>query len=232
MAKPVNSLPSVVFIEDEILLLGLLSEYFIKSGSFTVAGAFSLGADALRKICTNAPDLVVLDLQLPDANGLTIVQQIKERVARPPQIVVLSSSTNPLVVKQLLRLGVRGILQKGISAGEVLAACQRVMRGGICLELADGDMVELAAAPFSSGEPMITGRETEILDLVVRGKRSKEIADTLGLSVRTVDKHRENLMRKVGAHDVGGLVRYAAQHGLIPSGIAVENGEDKKRATG
>lgn len=232
MAKSVNSPPSVVFIEDEVLLLGLLSEYFIKSGAFTVVGAFSVGSEAVQKICASSPDLVVLDLQLPDVNGLTIVQQIKERVAKPPQLIVLSSSTNPLVVKQLLRLGVRGILQKGISAGEVLAACQRVMRGGICLELAEGDMMELTAAPFSAGEPLITGRETEVLDLVVRGKRSKEIADTLGLSVRTVDKHRENLMRKVGVHDVGGLVRYAAQQGLIPSGIAAEIGEGRKTAQG
>ncbi len=212
-----NSIPSIVFVEDEILLLGLLSEYFIHSGVFQVTGTFTRGSEALRHICVKPPTLVVLDLQLPDLNGLTIVQQMKERLEHPPLVLVLSSSTNPLVIKQLLRLGVRGILQKGISASEVLSACQRVIRGGICVELADGDMLELAAAPFSSGEPSLTSRETEVLDLVARGKRSKEVADALGLSVRTVDKHRENLMRKLGVHDVSGLMRYAVKQGVIYS---------------
>lgn len=215
---PVAKLPKIAFIEDEALLLGLLAEYFGKSGSFAVAGAYRDGSEAVLRICENPPDVVLLDLQLQDMNGLSIVQRLQERLTNPPRIVVLSSSTNPLVVKQLLRLGVRAILQKGISAAEVLSACQRVMRGGICLELAEGDMVDLAGAPFAEQGPTLTARETEVLDLVARGRRSKEIADTLGLSARTVDKHRENLMRKLGVNDVAGLVRYAASQGLIASG--------------
>jgi DNA-binding NarL/FixJ family response regulator len=138
-----------------------------------------------------------------------------ERHRNPPKFLVLTSNANPLIVKQLLRMGVKGILQKGVSAGEVLSACQRVMRGGICLELSEGNMFDLAAAPLSDTTPALTPRETEVLDLVASGKRSKEVADVLGLSARTVDKHRENLMRKLGVNDVSGLVRYAARNGLI-----------------
>lgn len=214
-SSSISPVPSIVFVEDEILLLGLLSEYFAKSGQFVVKGAYNSGAQAVQAICVAPPDLVVLDLQLPDMNGMTIVQQIFERLPKAPKIVVLSGSTNPLVVKQLLKFGVRGILQKGVSAAEVLSSCQRVLRGGICLELKEGDMLELSAAPFAESGPCLTSRETEILDLVARGRRSKEVAEVLGLSVRTVDKHRENLMRKLGVHDVSGLVRYAAMEGLI-----------------
>lgn len=220
MASLPAGTPSVIFIEDEALLLGLLSEYFSRSGSFVVSGSFTNGTDGLRQICLTPPDLVVLDLQLGDTNGLAIMQQIRERVAMAPRVVVLSSSINPLVVKQLFRLGVKGILQKGISAGEVLSACRRVMQGGVCFDLAEGDMAELSAAPFAKEDPTLTARETEILDLVVRGRRSKDIAEVLGLSARTVDKHRENLMRKLGVHDASGLVRYAAQQGLIPAGFS------------
>jgi DNA-binding NarL/FixJ family response regulator len=126
-----------------------------------------------------------------------------------------------MMVKQLLRLGVQGILQKGISAREVLSACQRVMRGCLCLDLAEGDMAELSSAPLAENRPGLTSRETEILDLVARGKRSKEIAAVLGISVRTVDKHRENVMRKLGVHDVAGLVRYAAAQGLFRAGAGI-----------
>lgn len=183
-----------------------------------MVGAYSNGQEALDAICKQPPDLVVMDLQLPDTNGLLIAQKIHEAFAKPPLLIVLSSNMNPLVVKQLLRLGVRGILQKGMSAAELLAACQQVMRGGVCLNLSEVYMQDLiGGAQATDHVAELTSRETQILDLVARGRRSKEIADALGLSVRTVDKHRENLMRKLGVNDVGGLVRYAARCGMIPN---------------
>lgn len=227
MSKNAKPLPRIVFVEDEILLLGLLGEYFSKSGHFVVAGAFSNGTEAIERICAAPPDLVVLDLQLPDINGLSVVQALRDRLAIMPKIVVLSSSINPLVVKQLMRAGAKGILQKGISAAEVLSACQRIYWGGVCLQLSEGDMLDLASAPTTGSDSELTVRETEVLELVVRGRRSKEVADALNLSVRTVDKHRENIMRKLGVHDVSGLVRYGARCGLIPAGAAVDGREDK-----
>jgi DNA-binding NarL/FixJ family response regulator len=224
MPYSIPECPKVAFVEDEVLLLGLLSEYFLKSGRFDVVGAYSDGLSAVEGVAARPVDLLVVDLQLPDLNGLSLVQRLGERLQRPPRIIVLSGGTNPLMVRQLLRLGVRGILQKGISAAEVLSACQRVMRGGICLELPEGDMVDLANAPVSDSSPSLTVRETEVLDLVARGRRSKEIAEALGLSVRTVEKHRENLMKKLGLHDVAGLVRYAARQGIIAEGCPTSNG--------
>ncbi len=210
------SSPRVVFVEDEVLLLGLLTEFFKHSDHFLVHGAYTNGNEALAAICLDPPDIVVIDLQLPDTNGLLIAQKIYEALANPPAIIVLSSNMSPMVVKQLLRLGVRGILRKGVSAAELLAACQQVLRGGVCLNLSSEHMHDLVCASALDDTINLTSRETQILDLVARGRRSKEIADALGLSVRTVDKHRENLMRKLGVQDVGGLVRYAARCGMIP----------------
>jgi DNA-binding NarL/FixJ family response regulator len=206
----------VVFVEDEALLRGLLVEFFHRSGLFEVAGAYGDGTEAIAQIGRLRPDIVVLDLQLPGMHGRSVVEAVN-RLTKPPKILVLSSSTNPLLVRELLKMGVNGILQKGISAGHVLAAAERVLSGGICLELPEGDLRDLALAPFSAGNASLTSREVEILDLVARGQRSKEIASLLGLSVRTIDKHRENLMRKLGVNDMGGLIRYAAQNGMIPS---------------
>lgn len=205
----------VAIIEDETLLLGLLTEFFSRSGRFQVVGAFSNGSAAVAKICLTPPDLIVMDLQLPDMNGLTVIQAIRERVSVMPKILVLSNNTNPLLIKQLIKAGVRGILQKGVAATELLSACERVLRGGLCLHLPDGDLADLAMAPISDSAPALTTREIEILDLVVRGRRSKEIAAVLNLSARTVDKHRENLMKKLGINDTAGLVRYAAKTGML-----------------
>jgi DNA-binding NarL/FixJ family response regulator len=205
----------VVFVEDEALLRGLLVEFFHRSGLFEVVGAYGDGTEAIAQIGRLRPDIVVLDLQLPGMHGRSVVEAVN-RFSKPPKVLVLSSSTNPLLVRELLKMGVNGILQKGISAGNVLSAAERVLSGGICLELPEGDLRDLALAPFSAENASLTSREVEILDLVARGQRSKEIASLLGLSVRTIDKHRENLMRKLGVNDMGGLIRYAAQNGMIP----------------
>jgi len=210
----------VAIIEDEALLLGLLTEFFTRSGRFQVVGAFMSGSEAVAKICLAPPDLIVMDLQLPDMNGLTVIQAIRQRVSVAPKILVLSNNTNPLLIKQLLLAGVRGILQKGVAATELFSACERILRGGLCLNLPDGDLADLAMAPISDSAPELTTREVEILDLVVRGRRSKEIADVLKVSARTVDKHRENLMKKLGINDTAGLVRYAAKTGMLNSGGA------------
>jgi DNA-binding NarL/FixJ family response regulator len=220
-----NSLPKVAIVEDELLLLGLLTEFFTKSGRFQIVGAYASGVEAVEKVCAMPPDLVVMDLQMPDMNGLTLIQTIRARLTVAPKFFVLSNNTNPLLIKQLMRSGVRGILQKGVAATEVLAACERVLRGAVCLNLPEGDMIELAGASFSESDPSLTTREIEILDLVVRGRRSKAIADTLGLSVRTIEKHRENLMKKLGVHDVGGLVRYAAKTGMLINGGGLSGGQ-------
>lgn len=216
--SPSSAFPKIALIEDEVLLLGLLTEFFVKTGRYKVCGSYASGELAVKGIVETPPELVVMDLQLPDMNGLTVIQSIRDRMTNPPKFLVLSNNTNPLLIKQLMKVGVRGILQKGMAAAEVLAACERVLRGGLCLNLPDGDLADLAMAPISVASPELTGREVEILDLVVRGKRSKEIAEVLGLSARTVEKHRENLMKKLGEHDTAGLVRYAAKSGLLVRG--------------
>ena len=220
MPLTLSSLPRVVFVEDEALLRELLVEFFHRSGLFEVVGAFGDGTEAIAQIGRLSPNILILDLQLHGMHGRSVVEAVN-RYSSPPKVLVLSSCTNPLLIRELLKMGVRGILQKGISAANVLSAAERVLRGGLCLELPAGDLHDLALAPFTAENTRLTSREVEVLELVARGKRSKEIASLLGLSVRTVDKHRENLMRKLGVNDMGGLMRYAAQNGLIP--LAVVN---------
>jgi len=207
--------PKIVFVEDEALLRGLLAEFFELKGGFKVVGSCGSGAEAIDLVKSQRPDLVLLDLQLPDMHGRTVVDALTRSPASP-KIVVLSGNFNPMFVRELLKAGVCGILQKGIAASEVMAACQRVLKGGICLDLPAGDLRHLALDTFSENDAHLTSRETEILDLVARGLKSKDIASSLAVSVRTVEKHRENLMHKLGIHDVGGLVRYAAQQGIVP----------------
>lgn len=199
----------IVFVEDEVLLRGLLVDYFSRSGCFRVMGDFSDGRSALAGLETLRPDLLVLDLQLPDIHGSQLVEAVATFEQRP-KMLVLTGATSPMMVRQLLRMGVSGVLRKGLAAEAVLQACLRVMRGAICLELPkeiEKDFQLEADGGSNSALSKLTRREMEIFELISQGLRAKEIAHSLSLSVRTVEKHRENLMRKTGARDNYGLIR-------------------------
>lgn len=221
-----DRLPTLMLVEDESLLRGLLTEFFTKCGLFRVVGSFEAAETALPAIRNQSPDLLLVDLNLGGMSGAALIELVLAERLSIPRVVVLSGSVSSLAVRRLLKSGVRGILPKGISAAELLGACVRVMRGAICIELSDESLLDLAVRSESRDTSYeLTSRETEVLNLVVAGRRSKEIASLLGLSVRTVDKHRENLMRKLGVHDLAGLMRYAANIGLLHAkGITFSEG--------
>ena len=179
------------------------------------------GRQALELVTQRRPDIAVLDISMPGLNGLDVVARIVHDSPRTRSII-LSMHSTPSYVAQALRAGAVGYLLKDSAAEELALALRAVTRGetylspAISRQVVEGFLGRAPAAPDAGGEAdVLTPRQREILQLVAEGGSSKEIAVTLGLSAKTVEAHRSQIMDRLGIHDVAGLVRYAIRVGLV-----------------
>jgi len=182
-------------------------------------GEASNGLEAVDRAAELQPDVVLMDLAMPELDGIAATRRI---VDTSPHIavLVLTMVEDDSSVFDALRAGARGYLLKGADRAELLRAVRAVARGeaifgpGVARRL-----IAFFAAPRPAHVarvfPELTDREREILKLVAESHSTKEIAEKLGISVKTVDNHRTNLMRKLNMHDVASLTRYALDIGLI-----------------
>ena len=173
------------------------------------------GAAAVRHAQRHKPDLAVLEIVLPDMDGLDAAREIS-RVSPRTRVILLTALRSEHRVLQALRDGAKGFVLKVQPAAELLRALDEVRRGGTYVAPGLSAMVAGAArtARALAGEPL-TRRERQVLELVADGKKTKEIAPLLHISVKTVGFHRTRIMRKVNIHDTAGLVRYAVRSGLV-----------------
>jgi len=187
-----------------------------------VVGDAANGRDAVRQVKQLCPDVVILDIAMPDMNGIEAARQIHE--AQPSvEIIVLSMHSTTEHVFRALEAGARGYLLKE-SAGVELLEAVRVVHGGhryLSRKISDGVIEHYlehrdGAAKPKSPLARLSPREREVLQLVVEGKSSAEIAGILSLSPKTVETYRSRLMRKLEISDVPSLVKFAIQHGLTP----------------
>jgi RNA polymerase sigma factor (sigma-70 family) len=183
-----------------------------------VVGETGDGQEALRLAETLRPDIVLLDIGMPGLNGL----EVAARLAKfDPTIraVILSMHTSEEYVLQALRAGAAAYLLKGSAVAELEVAIRAVARGETYLSPAVSKRVvdEYVARIGNATDPLaaLTPRQREILQLVAEGQTNKEIAQRLGLSHRTVEVHRNQLMKRLAVHDVAGLVRFAVRVGLV-----------------
>jgi DNA-binding NarL/FixJ family response regulator len=173
------------------------------------------GAEAVRLAGTCRPDVAVLDLMMPSLNGLDAGRQML-RAGTVRAVVLLTMHTEKQQVVAALHAGIRAYLIKTQAAEELVRAIRQVMRGQTFLSAAVSDVVVdgyISGAQLPS-EPL-GPRERQVLQLVAEGKRSKEIAELLGLSVKTAESYRARLMEKLDIHTTAGVVRYAVRQGLI-----------------
>jgi DNA-binding NarL/FixJ family response regulator len=183
---------------------------------YRVADQCSDGATALRLIESGRPDIAVLDLNLPDLFTLEIVRKLRLAQAQT-RIIVLSGRKDRKTVVEVLRSGVSAFLLKSGAAHQFMDAFEQTLDGGVYLAPSlDLDKIfsprQTAAAQdtFAALSP----REYQVFSLLVEGTRAKEIGVRLGLSPKTIDTYRVNLMRKLDIHDVAGLVKFAIQRDL------------------
>lgn len=174
--------------------------------------------ETIRKTLGHKPDVLVLDLNMPDGSTLDVLDKI--RAASPDTaIVVLTMQSEPGYARTALQRGVEGYVLKESAAQELRQAIDTVLKGGTFLSPSLG--ARLASAPEPEALPDgITPREAEVLGLLAVGHTNAEIADKLHLSRRTVESHRSHLQTKTGADTRSALVRYAINHGLARLEVA------------
>jgi len=190
----------------------------LEAAGFTVCGTAGDAAQALRVATATRPDVVLLDLQLPDGSGVDVARQLGV-LSPPPRILVLSASGERQDVLDAMTAGATGYLVKSASAAELVDGVRRVAGGDAVFTpglagLVLGEYRRLAAEPATSSAPQLTDRETEILRLVAKGLTYPQIAGRLVLSVRTVQNHVQNTLTKLQLHNKAQLVRYALEQGL------------------
>jgi DNA-binding NarL/FixJ family response regulator len=184
-----------------------------------VVGEAGDGHETLRLAETLHPDLVLLDIGMPGMNGLEAAARLAKFDASI-RVIILSMHISEEYVLQALRAGAAGYLLKGADVAELEVAVRAVARGETYLSPAVSKRVVDDYVRRTSGTPdplgVLTSRQREILQLVAEGNTSKDIAHRLGLSHRTVEAHRNQVMKRLDVHDVTGLVRFAVRVGLIP----------------
>lgn len=177
------------------------------------------GPEALTACAAECPDLVLMDVAMPGMSGLETLEQIKESYPAV-HVLMLSMLATEEHVMQALRLGASGYLLKDAAPAELELAIRAVMRGETWLSSAisrpvvEGYMARTAGDRPHTEDPLTT-RQREVLRLIAEGKSTKEIAFTLGLSIKTIETHRMQIMERLDVHDLAGLVRYAIRSGLV-----------------
>jgi len=206
-----------VLIEDETMFRQLILLTLGKVKQLQVVGEFGLGKPGLEFCLREKPDLLVVDLMLPDINGIEIAREVRRAVPEM-KILVITAHPSERLPGELMTLGVNGYVDKTEPIEYVLSAVETVRNGGMFFASRvrgkGGVGTGFAGKPPALAVPL-TEREQEIARLVAAGQMSKEIAATLNLSVRTVEKHRANIMEKIGVREVASLTRWCIQAGLV-----------------
>jgi DNA-binding NarL/FixJ family response regulator len=183
-----------------------------------VVGEADTGPDAVALVASTRPDLVLLDITLPEMNGLEVAERVAREYA-PTRSIILSMHTDPVYVRKALQAGASGYLVKDAGVQELEAAIRAVMRGETYLSPG----VKGNPSQYTSEDPTedplkrLTRRQLETLQLIAEGHGTRAIAERLNVSVKTVEFHRAELMNRLEIHDVPGLVRFAIRSGLVSS---------------
>ena len=177
----------------------------------SVVATLSNGQEAIDRIGELAPDVVLMDLNMPGMNGLSATEILLERHPEL-RVLILSMHDSPEYISSALNHGAMGYLLKDVPTDEIKLAIDAVMRGEryLCTG-AQGSLTPKDDEPRET----LTGREQTILLQLAQGQSNKEVALTLDISVRTVETHRKNIKRKLGISSTAGLTRYALEHGVL-----------------
>src|SRR3954464_1150285 len=192
-----------------------------------VVGEASTGRQAVQLTRKLHPDVVVMDIAMPLLNGLEATRQIRQDFP-DTKVIILSAFSDDAYVEQVAALGAVGFLLKQSSSENLAPAIREVQKGhtffspAISKRLKDrNQMSQNREGAFKKKNNTLSSREVEVLQLIAEGMPNKQVAAELGVSFKTVDKHRQHLMGKLNIHDVAGLTRYAIAEGIIESNVRV-----------
>lgn len=209
---------SVLLIDDHRLVRAGLRNLIENMDGFHVVAEGADGSEALALAHQQQPDICVLDISMPDMSGIDALGEMRSRGC-DTEVIILSMHDTSEYVNKALRSGADGYLLKDSAETELELALRAVLAGQIYLSpRISGDLVRAALAggglPPAAEEIPLTERQKEILRYIADGKATKEIAWELGLSAKTVESHRAQIMERLQIRDIAGLIRYAIRHGL------------------
>lgn len=212
----------VLLADDHIVVREGLRYLLEGTGEIEVIGEASNGLQVVDKSRQLLPDVIVMDLTMPKLNGLEATRRIlQEEYETHPKILILSAHCNDIFIEQLVSMGVHGYLIKQTSVDIIFKAIKDVYQGKNFYAPAIGKRIKQFGHSneknFVRPHPhtQMTTREREVLQLIAEGESNKEIASDLYISIKTVEKHRQSIMKKLDIHDVSGLTRYAISTGII-----------------
>ena len=210
----------IVIAEDHTILREGLRALLSSHPDLEVVGEAADGRDAVRCVEEESPDLVLLDLSMPRMGGLDAIREISKR-SPETKILALTVHKAEEYVLAALQAGADGYALKDATQGELVAAIRSVLAGkrylspGVSEKVIEGYLAGKKARTTKTPWDSITAREREVLKLIAEGHKNKEIAEILCISVKTVEKHRSNIMEKLDLHNVSDLTAYAIEKGIV-----------------
>jgi len=213
----------VVLADDHTVVRQGLRALLVSEGDIEIVGEAENGRQAVQLAKRLLPDVVVMDIAMPVLNGLEATRQVT-RAMPNVKVLILSSYSDDTYVSQISDAGASGYLVKQTAGSELLKAIREVQKGNayfspaVAKRLSDHCREALANDEAGKRKPdYLTTREAEVLQLIAEGRANKQIAAELCISIKTVEKHRQQVMNKLGIHDVAGLTRHAIENGIIES---------------
>lgn len=208
---------TVFLVDDHAVVRVGVKALLEAAGDFDVVGEAGTGLDALREIARLNPDLVLMDITLPDMTGLEALAQIKD-AAPKVQVVVLTMHQDEDYFFRALQAGAAGYVVKGSGSEDILSAMRAAQQGGVFLYPSLAKTLIARRLPGEDAPTLLkdlSARELEVLRLMGDGLRTKEMASRLGISVTTAQTYRTRIMEKLGLHTVAELIRYAIRKGIV-----------------
>ncbi len=210
----------VLLADDHTLMREGVRRILGADGGIEVVAEVGDGQAAVTETLARQPDVAVLDITMPGGGGLEAARQIR-RQAPEVRILILSMHLQPEYLLESVRAGAHGYLVKDAAAGELVSAVRSVCAGdsyysaAVSAQMSDLLRRKLEGEEVTNALERLSPREREVLRYIAEGSSNKEIAGALGISVRTVETHRDSLMKKLGIHSVAGLTRFALRCGLV-----------------
>jgi DNA-binding NarL/FixJ family response regulator len=213
----------VLLADDHTVVRQGLKALLGAEADIEIVGEAENGRQAIQMVQKLEPDVAVIDIAMPVLNGLEATRQIT-RSHTPTKVLILSSYSDDEYVQQLTEAGAAGYLVKQTAANDLLKAIREAQKGNAFFSPSIAKRLrDQCREAFVSGHPVkkrndsLTTREAEVLQLIAEGRANKQIAAELSISIKTVEKHRQQVMNKLGIHDVAGLTRHAISKGIIES---------------
>jgi len=210
-------MPTLLIVDDHPLINDGIKAMMKDVPYYEVTGACKTASDALQFLSRQTPDIILLDISLPDMDGLQLCSAIRKE-NRNIKIIGLTSSNDAGIISGFLQRGANGYLLKNMERGELIEAIETVLDGKIFLSKAANERVLTQLQHMSSSQddkPVVTRREREILQLLAEGMKGPQIAEKLFLSYYTVETHRKNLLKKFNANSVQMLLKIARDHRIL-----------------